>query len=58
MSSPLPRYVTRAFLLKPRGMLFPPNFALLGTFGLLGFVNPGFWLLGAGAELAYLLAVV
>lgn len=58
MSTPLPRYLARAFLLRPRGMLFPPNFALLGTFGLLGLVNPGFWLLGAGAELAYLLAVV
>lgn len=58
MSNPLPRYVARAFLLKPRGMLFPPNFALLGLFGVLGVVNPGFWLIGAGAELAYLLAVV
>ena len=58
MSNPLPRYLARAFLLRPRGMLFPPNLALLGTFGVLGLVNPGFWLLGAGAELAYLLAVV
>ncbi len=58
MSNPLPRYVARAFVLRPQGMLFPPNFALIGTFALLGVVNPGFWLLGAGAELAYLLAVV
>lgn len=58
MSNPLPRYVSRAFLLRPRGMLFPPNLALLGTFALLGFAFHGFWLIGAGVELAYLLAVI
>ena len=58
MSTPFPRYVARAFVLRPRGMFFPPNFALLGAFALLGVVNPGLWLIGAGVEVAYLLAVV
>ncbi|MFZ5480419.1 MAG: hypothetical protein ACOZNI_26890 [Myxococcota bacterium] len=52
------QYVVAAFNAKPRGMLFPPNWALVGAFGLLGILNPGFWLVGAGVELAYLLAMV
>jgi hypothetical protein len=58
VANPLPRYLWQAFVLRPRGMFVPPNFALIGVFGLLGVLNPGFLLLGAGAELAYLLAVV
>jgi hypothetical protein len=36
------------------GMWIPPNWIGIGLFSLLGFVNPGFWALGAGLELAYL----
>lgn len=35
-------------------MFVAPNWIGLGIFGLLGLVNPGFWLLGAGLEAAYL----
>jgi hypothetical protein len=38
-------------------MPLPPNWAVLGAFALLGLLNPGFWLIGAGLELAYLLGL-
>jgi hypothetical protein len=48
-------YLGAAFNARPFGMPIPPNwFALLG-FGLLGaFLDPGFWLIGAGLEGLYL----
>ncbi len=49
------RYLWAAFNARPLGMPIPPNWFGLAAFGLLGaFVSPGFWLLGAGLELAYL----
>lgn len=50
-------YVKEAFNARPWGMLIPPNWIGLGAFGLLGFLNPGLWILGAGAELGYLYSV-
>jgi hypothetical protein len=47
-------YVREAFGARPLGMFFPPNWVGLGVFALLGILNPGFWLLGLGLELAYL----
>jgi hypothetical protein len=35
-------------------MFIPPNWIGLGVFGLLGILNPGFWLVGLGLELGYL----
>lgn len=51
------RYLWRAFNARPLGMPIPPNWIGLAAFGLLGaFMSPGFWVLGAGLELAYLWA--
>lgn len=50
-------YVSAAFNARPLGMFVPPNWIGLAAVGLLGIVNPGFWVLGAGLELGYLLAV-
>ena len=47
-------HVRNAFNARPIGMFVPPNWIGLGLFGLLGFVDPGFLLIGAGLELAYL----
>ena len=47
-------YIRAAFSAQPMGMFVPPNWLGLGTFGLLGLLDPGFWLLGAGLELGYL----
>jgi hypothetical protein len=47
-------YVKAAFNARPIGMFVPPNWVGLAGFAMLGLLNPGFWLLGAGAELAYL----
>ncbi len=47
-------YVRAAFSARPIGMLVPPNWIGLTAFGLLGFITPGFWLLGLGAEMGYL----
>ena len=41
-------YVREAFNARPIGMFVPPNWIGLGLFGLLGIINPGFWLIGAG----------
>jgi hypothetical protein len=47
-------YIRAAFHARPWGMVVPPNWLGLGAFALLGLLNPGFWLMGIGAELAYL----
>ncbi len=47
-------YLKVAFNARPIGMFVPPNWIGVAAFGLLGLVNPGFWLLGAGLELGYL----
>ena len=50
-------YIKAAFNARPFGMFVAPNWIGLGTFGLLGMMEPGFWVLGAGLELGYLLAL-
>ena len=50
-------YVRAAFNARPWGMFVAPNWVGLGAFGLLGVMDPGFWVLGAGLELGYLLAL-
>lgn len=47
-------YVREAFNARPLGMFVPPNWIGVAAFGLLGFQQPGFWVIGAGLELAYL----
>jgi hypothetical protein len=48
-------YLAAAFNARPLGMPVPPNWFVVGAFGLLGaFVDPGFWLIGAGLEGLYL----
>jgi hypothetical protein len=47
-------YIRAAFNARPAGMFVPPNWVGVGIFGLLGVLNPGLWLIGAGLELAYL----
>ena len=47
-------YVQAAFNARPAGMFVPPNWIGLGVFGFLGVLNPGFWIIGLGCELAYL----
>jgi hypothetical protein len=47
-------YVRSAFSARPAGMFISPNWIGVGAFGLLGFLNPGFWVIGLGLELAYL----
>jgi hypothetical protein len=47
-------YVREAFNARPIGMFVPPNWLGLAAFGLLGLQEPGFWVIGAGLELAYL----
>jgi len=51
-----PSYLWAAFNARPLGMPIPPNWFGLAAVGLLAaFVSPGFLLLGAGAEIGYLL---
>ncbi|MBN6148841.1 hypothetical protein JR065_00680 [Xanthomonas sp. AmX2] len=51
----LMRYLAAAFNARPWGMPVPPNWFGLAAFAMLGWaVNPGFWLIGAGLEVAYL----
>ena len=51
-------YITAAFNARPWGMFVAPNWIGLGAFGLLGATfDPGFWVLGAGLELGYLLTL-
>jgi hypothetical protein len=47
-------YIRAAFNARPSGMFIAPNWIGLGLFGLLGALNPGFWIIGVGCELAYL----
>ena len=49
-------YIKAAFSAKPKGMFVPPNWVGLAAIGLLGLLNPGIWLIGAGLEVGYLLA--
>ena len=51
------RYVAAAFNARPFGMFVAPNWVGLAAFGLLGLTNPGFWVLGAGLEVGYLLTL-
>lgn len=49
------QYVKAAFNARPIGMFVAPNWVGLAAFGLLGYyLDPGFWVLGAGLELGYL----
>jgi hypothetical protein len=50
-------YLASAFNARPLGMFVAPNWIGLAGVGLLGLVNPGFWAIGAGLELAYLLTL-
>ncbi len=55
MSKSKPSYLAAAFNAKPLGMPIPPNWFGIAAFGLLGaLVSPGFLLIGAGLEAAYL----
>ncbi len=58
MRAPTPSlwdYVREAFSAKPLGMFLPPNWAMLAAFGLAGYLHdPGWLVIGAGAELGYL----
>jgi hypothetical protein len=47
-------YIRKAFNARPIGMFIPPNWVGLGLFGMLGLLNPGFWIVGLGLELGYL----
>ncbi|HEY5752149.1 MAG TPA: hypothetical protein VIT21_03295 [Chthoniobacterales bacterium] len=47
-------YLREAFNARPWGMFVAPNWVGLAAFGVLGLLNPGFWILGAGLELGYL----
>lgn len=47
-------YLREAFNARPWGMFVAPNWIGIAAFGMLGLINPGFWLVGAGLELAYL----
>jgi hypothetical protein len=47
-------YICKAFNARPIGMFVPPNWVGLGIFGILGVLNPGFWVVGLGLELGYL----
>lgn len=57
MQAGIKDYIYEAFNARPLGMLVPPNWVGLGFVGILGFLNPGFWVLGAGLELGYLLVL-
>jgi len=57
MKPGLPDYLKEAFNARPAGFLIPPNWIGVAAFGLLGVINPGFWLIGVGVEAAYLLGL-
>ncbi len=57
MKSSFWTYLKAAFNARPFGMFVAPNWIGLVAFGLLGLTNPGFWLVGAGVELTYLLGL-
>src|SRR5512139_887334 len=54
MKTGLSDLIREAFSARPIGMFIPPNWVGIGVFALLGLLNPGFWVLGIGLELAYL----
>lgn len=58
MRAGLGRYLWAALTARPKGMFISPNLVALATIGVLGLVNPGIWMIGAGLELWYLLALV
>lgn len=49
------RYIKAAFTARPLGMWVAPNLVGLAAFAMLGFLNWGLWVIGAGLELGYLL---
>ncbi len=51
-------YVSAAFNARPVGMFVPPNWVGVAAFGMLGLINPGLWVVGAGLELGYLFWLV
>jgi hypothetical protein len=48
------QFVSAAFNARPFGMIVAPNWVGVAAAALLGFVEPGFWAIGAGLELGYL----
>jgi hypothetical protein len=58
MSVGLKQYAKEAFNARPAGMFVPPNWIGVAAFGLLGLLNPGLWIVGAGLELGYLFVLV
>ena len=50
-------YIKAAFNARPIGMFVPPNWIGIVAIALVGLLNPGFWAIGAGLELAYLYVV-
>ena len=50
-------YLSAAFNARPMGMFVAPNWVGIAAFGILGATNPGFWVIGAGLELGYLLSL-
>src|SRR5688500_9809562 len=50
-------YIKAAFNARPIGMFVPPNWVGVLAIALVGLINPGFWAIGAGLELAYLYLV-
>lgn len=50
-------YLSAAFSARPLGMWVPPNWVGLAAIGILGTINPGFLIIGAGVELAYLVTL-
>jgi hypothetical protein len=58
MSKDKPSYLWAAFNARPFGMPIPPNWFGLAALGMMGvFLSPGFLVLGAGLEIAYLAAL-
>ena len=50
-------FIKAAFNARPIGMFVPPNWVGIVAVALVGLLNPGFWAIGAGLELAYLYIV-
>lgn len=48
-------YMKAAFNARPLGMPIPPNWVLVAGIAIAGLLNWGFWIIGAGVELGYLL---
>ncbi|HEY8901727.1 MAG TPA: hypothetical protein VIM61_15050 [Chthoniobacterales bacterium] len=57
MNASLKDYVVAAFNARPLGMPIPPNWIGVAGIVVVGLLNPGFWLIGAGLEVAYLLGL-